>query len=171
MRKTLAPLGGLLVLAVAAPAARAQQPYCPPTRVAPDMCGPGYYSATCGGCVFGPNYWVHPGGQPFNGFRPPVAHCGPGGPFGAGVSPNFPTHPFAHGPRDYFMAEIPEDTHGFYGYGQAGSGAFFGGVSFGFAGYTGAGAGAGFATPPAVPTAGLPPAGRPPEGLPPPSRP
>ena len=138
MRKKMIPLGGLLVLATAAPASAQYPQYGPPPapRVAPDMCGPGFYDATPGGVVFGPNYWLTPCGQPFNGFRPPVAHVGPGGPggpgYGGGGSPSFPTHPYAHGPRDYFMAEIPDSAHASYGFGVSPA-TFFGGRGFGAA--------------------------------------
>jgi hypothetical protein len=106
---------------------------CHPPYCAPDACGDGFYwRHPCGG-YFGPNYCVRPPWEPFNGFAPcpgcnpaapvcpqaahakpglppppclikptPVAYPGGGGPLG---SPVFPTHPYARGPRDYFMIE------------------------------------------------------------------
>lgn len=63
-------------------------------RVAPDMCNPGFYSVNHCGAVYGPNYCVYPPFPPYNGERP----CPKG-------SPAFMTHPFARGPRDYFMLD------------------------------------------------------------------
>ncbi len=82
---------------------------------APDATGPGYYRADCLGQWFGPNYNLYPPFPPFNGmifarqaaYRPGC--CGPGGAAfgmpGIGGVPSFPTHPYARGPRDFFMLE------------------------------------------------------------------
>jgi len=105
MRLPLAAAGVLLGLALAVPAARAQGwgPPCPPAPPrAPDACGPGFYSVNCYGQQYGPNYWVYPPFAPFNGM-PMAGGGGGGGMMGGPVG--FPTHPFAHGPRDYFMMD------------------------------------------------------------------
>jgi hypothetical protein len=98
---------------------------CKPAPCAPDACGPGYYCTGPCGMVYGPNYCLYPGGQPFNGLLPPPAPGGPGGPGGPGFpggfganpagyppgqgplnSPLFPTHPYARSPRDFFMIDL-----------------------------------------------------------------
>lgn len=102
MKATLSWLGALLCAGILAHSAQAGYPYYFPQRpVAPDACGPGFYSANAYGAVYGPNYWVYPGVQPWNGFHPNCVRpkAQPAGP------PVFPTHPFARGPRDYFMAD------------------------------------------------------------------
>jgi hypothetical protein len=87
-------------------------PYCPPQ--APDACGPGYYAPNQWGAWYGPNYRLMSGSYPFNGARPPVGSgnrgAGPGGGPCAGCNPGFqvpqfPTHPYARSPRDYFMMD------------------------------------------------------------------
>jgi hypothetical protein len=75
-----------------------------PIPQAPDMCGPGYYSANCCGMVFGPGYCVRPPFPPFQGMVfGPRSPGGPGGPGGLFGQPSFATHPFARSPRDFFM--------------------------------------------------------------------
>jgi hypothetical protein len=75
-----------------------------PIPQAPDMCGPGYYSANCYGQVYGPGYCVRPPFPPFQGMVfGPQNRGGPGGPGGPFGQPSFATHPFARSPRDYFM--------------------------------------------------------------------
>jgi hypothetical protein len=73
-------------------------------RTAPDMCGPGFYAVSCCGVPYGPNYNVHPPFPPVGGMPPSMngSMGGPsmGGPMGG---PQFTPHPFARGPRDYFM--------------------------------------------------------------------
>ena len=139
MKATVPWLSALLLAGAAVPAVQAD-PYSICCRPAPDACGPGYYCTGPCGMVYGPNYCVRPGFEPFNGFVPPAfphnpamvspqARCatpglpplphygfdpprdpgygagygpGGGGPLG---SPLFPTHPYARGPRDYFMLE------------------------------------------------------------------
>jgi len=87
-------------------------PHCPPQ--APDACGAGYYAPNEWGACYGPNYWLMPGYYPFNGARPPIGSgkcgAGPGGVPGPGCNtgfqvPQFPTHPYARSPRDYFMMD------------------------------------------------------------------
>ena len=75
--------------------------------------------------VYGPNHWLRPAWEPFNGFVPQVGSnggppsvnnfnaggMGPGNGVGPGPgnglpgSPLFPTHPYARSPRDYFMID------------------------------------------------------------------
>ena len=80
---------------------------------APDCCGPGYYAPNWFGAYYGPNYNVYPGYGPYSG---PVDYprftIQPNGQFGlagagAAVAPplSFPTHPYARGPRDFFMVD------------------------------------------------------------------
>jgi hypothetical protein len=104
MRATLGWLAALLLACVAAPAVRAE-PWPLFRPQAPDTCGPGFYSTHPFGMVYGPNYNLQPAGLPFNGFVPPVPRNGGGNGNGNGLlnSPVFPTHPYAHSPRDYFM--------------------------------------------------------------------
>jgi hypothetical protein len=85
-----------------------------PIPQAPDAQGPGYYGQNWCGAWYGPNHCVYPPNPPFNGmvFGPPpqVAQA-----IASGMPPaqayamygqaRFPTHPFARGPRDFFMYE------------------------------------------------------------------
>jgi hypothetical protein len=99
MKATAIWLGALLVALGGASAASAN-PYdypMPTQRVGPDACGPGFYVGSPSGMVYGPNYYLWPAPAPFNGFRPPI----PGG----GGNGRFPTHPYARGPRDFFMLD------------------------------------------------------------------
>src|SRR5262245_2075346 len=92
MRATLYCLGALALMAAGSGMAQAgPYPYGP--RQAPDACGPGYCVTNAFGMIYGPNYWLTPPFPPFNG--PTGMPCGQ-------PSPNFPTHPYARGPRDYF---------------------------------------------------------------------
>jgi Ca-activated chloride channel family protein len=125
MNATSRWLGGLLLAAVAASPALAQPPgpCCIPR--APDMCGQGYYLTDACGCVYGPYYCVRPCFPPFNGMLPgapprpgqplppgvipsapplPPSFAFPGAP-GVPAVPLFPSHPYARGPRDFFMYE------------------------------------------------------------------
>jgi hypothetical protein len=104
MKTTLSWLGALLLTGASIPAAHAQS-WCWGGPTAPDACGPGFYTRGPCGAVYGPNYYLQPPVQPFNGFVPPVCHgAGQGG--GPPGSPVFPTHPYARSPRDYFMLDI-----------------------------------------------------------------
>src|SRR5690348_3342698 len=108
MKATVSWLGVLLLAGAAVPAVHAQPcGWC--SFPAPDACGPGYYCQGPCGAVYGPNYCLRPPFPPFQGFLPPAQHCGPsaGGPL---ASPVFPTHPYARGPRDYFMLEESDLT-------------------------------------------------------------
>ena len=106
MKATLACLGLLVAVGIAAPAAHAQyypyQTY--PPRVAPDMCGPGYYCTN--GCTwYGPSYCVYPPFAPFNGMlpKPPPTGIGGGGGDGGPGNVAFPVNPWTRSPRDFFM--------------------------------------------------------------------
>lgn len=97
MKAILAAVGALGLLAASHSAASAQ--WFPPCRPqAPDACGPGmYYSHPCG-MIYGPSYNVRPPFPPFQGLLPvPKKDACP--------EMLFPTHPYARGPRDYFMLE------------------------------------------------------------------
>jgi hypothetical protein len=71
-----------------------------PLGFAPDACGPGFYAAGPYGMVYGPNYYLRPPWPPYLFVPPGPGGFGAGGPGGQAV---FPTHPFARGPRDFFM--------------------------------------------------------------------
>jgi hypothetical protein len=105
MRATLPWLGVVLGVALAAPCARAQC-YVPYIPKAPDMCGPGNYGPNWAGLLYGPNYCVFPPFPPYQGelAGPHGPGGGPGGPPG---QITFPQHPFARGPRDFFMIYAP----------------------------------------------------------------
>jgi len=100
MRITILWLAALILAAAYTPLAAADNPYFPGPPRAPDACGPGSYCTNPYGMMYGPNYNVRP---PF----PPFVLCPPP-PCGA-CPPNFPMHPFARGPRDFFMLESPRD--------------------------------------------------------------
>jgi hypothetical protein len=107
--KTPAPAPGATYPGAGAPYAGAGMPYAGagmpygapmgyprpyPPRVAPDACGPGWWGVNCCGAPFGPNHCVYPPFPPYNGERPSM-----------GGAPAFLPHPFARGPRDYFMLD------------------------------------------------------------------
>jgi hypothetical protein len=112
MKAVLTGWAVCLSFALAAGSASAQVWY-PCVPQAPDACNPGYICTNCCGMMYGPNHCVRPPGLPFNGMipGPPPGYnrnyaglygpgnC-PGSPWG---SPNFPTHPWARSPRDFFM--------------------------------------------------------------------
>ena len=109
MRASLTFAGVLLVAAFAAPAAHAQC-YVPYIPKAPDACGPGNFGTNYNGLYYGPNYCVFPPFPPYNGMLPGPCAPAAGAPgVGYGSLPGvngpvtFPTHPYARGPRDYFM--------------------------------------------------------------------
>jgi hypothetical protein len=93
-------LAALFALGLAAPAnAQVCAPALrQPLGIAPDACGPGFYAAGPYGMVYGPNYYLRPPWPPCQG-----GPGGPGGFGGPGGPAAFPTHPFARGPRDFFM--------------------------------------------------------------------
>jgi hypothetical protein len=99
-----------------------------PLPAAPDACGPGFYTVCPNGTAFGPNYWLRPPCDPFNGhFKTVTMNAGQkmmadklgipfnpaynphltapyGSPAPLGATPSaFPTHPYVRGPRDFFM--------------------------------------------------------------------
>ncbi len=120
MRASLPGLGAVFAAALAASAAHAQGCYVPYIPKAPDMCGPGSYGPNLNGLLYGPNYCVFPPFPPYQGElpAPPPGSCIPqlpGMPPAACMQPQvtFPTHPFARGPRDYFMYYAP-DYYGTY---------------------------------------------------------
>ena len=99
MKATLRTLAALLLTVAAGSMAKADPYpyyYYPSRPQAPDACGCGYYCTNYCGAVYGPNYCVRPPWEPFNGLRPCLDGNGGG---------NFAVHPFAHGPRDFFMVD------------------------------------------------------------------
>ena len=103
-----AALLGLAGVFVATSLASAQYPPypCMPRPTAPDACGPGTYNTGRYGMVYGPNYNVHPPYPPFNGISPAPPWYPRPAPV-ANLTPEFPSHPYARSPRDYFM--YPQD--------------------------------------------------------------
>jgi hypothetical protein len=101
MKMNLSWLGAVLCTGLTASLAHSQYnapALHSPLLPAPDACGPGFYYACPNGTVYGPNYCLRPPFPPVNGVPPPP-WCGPScGPIAA-----FPTHPYARGPRDFFM--------------------------------------------------------------------
>ena len=69
MKAAMPRLGALLLTVLLASSAYAQQCY-PYIPQAPDMRGPGYYSANCCGTTYGPCYQVVPPYLPFQGMVP-----------------------------------------------------------------------------------------------------
>jgi hypothetical protein len=97
MRATIPWAGAILGTALAAAVVTAE-PYCSPVfhvplPVAPDACGPGFYTVGHYGMVYGPNYWLVPPAEPFNGLLPPPYNHGP----------RITTNPYVRSPRDFFM--------------------------------------------------------------------
>ena len=114
MKISLVGAASLVCLGASAALVSAQPPSFGYPRQAPDACGPGFYCANPCGTVYGPNYCLRPPFPPFNGMLPPgfPGGCGGGpnmGPGAAGPTgiAAFPTHPYARGPRDYFMLNLP----------------------------------------------------------------
>jgi hypothetical protein len=106
MRAMIPWLGAVLAAAAASSLAQANPYFPPPHPYAPDACGPGYYCSHPCGMVYGPNYCLQPCGLPFNGLLvAPQPRAPRGAPMeeGYGGPPSFPTHPYARGPRDFFM--------------------------------------------------------------------
>ncbi|HEV3080442.1 MAG TPA: hypothetical protein VGY66_11705 [Gemmataceae bacterium] len=107
MKATLVWFAALFLAVTACSLAQADPyPYYPGyTPQAPDACGPGFYCTNYCGQAYGPNYCLQPGWPPFNGFRPCLSsQNGNGNGNGAGGAA-FRMHPFAHGPRDFFMVD------------------------------------------------------------------
>jgi hypothetical protein len=72
-----------------------------PLLPAPDACcGPGFYGNNPYGTAYGPNFYMQPGFPPVNGVPPPPLI--PGCCHQPAIAV-FPSHPFARGPRDFFM--------------------------------------------------------------------
>src|SRR5437868_5905960 len=105
MKATILSVAAVILSGVAGSQAQAQYfNYAPPRPQAPDMCGPGSYCVNPYGMAYGPNYNVMPWFQPYNGERPRCGNGGGGG--GPALGPaGFPTHPYARGPRDFFMMD------------------------------------------------------------------
>jgi hypothetical protein len=111
-KATLLGLG--LLLAGICPAAQAQAPAVQPGQCicylpipqAPDAQGPGYYAQNWCGAWYGPNHCVYPPYPPFNGMVPaPQGSANGMAQAGMYGQARFPSHPFARGPRDFFMYE------------------------------------------------------------------
>src|SRR5689334_6737792 len=98
---TLIGIAVLLTTLFAASPAKAQCCFIPPPQ-APDACGPGYYTQNYYGGWYGPGYALYPPFPPFNGMVPGPTGAGGGGGGMMGQA-RFPSHPFARGPRDFFM--------------------------------------------------------------------
>ena len=100
--------GGLAAMLLFTSASFGQMWVTPVTKMPypqnPDACGPGFYVVNGCGAVYGPNYWLRPCCPPFNGILPSLKPC-PEKQAGYGQVPGFPTHPYARGPRDYFMID------------------------------------------------------------------
>lgn len=120
MKALFLGLGIVLGSALTAGSANAQcfVPYIPKV---PDACGAGNYAPNLNGLYYGPNYCVFPPFPPFNGMLP-VPQAGNPMPYLAGMprprpgclppylspfggQPTFPTHPYARGPRDFYMID------------------------------------------------------------------
>ncbi len=105
MRAIRTGLAAVVVLGLAGSLAHADPFFGYPPPVPVGNCNPGFYTVNGCGCWYGPNYCFQgpclpP--APFNGL---LAIPQPRGPVGPGPlpPPTFPMHPFAHGPRDFFM--------------------------------------------------------------------
>jgi hypothetical protein len=120
MRTPARCLAALLCACLSASFAHAQCYSPPPPRCvpAPDACGPGFYTWCPDGSYLGPNYYLRPPWEPFNGILPQRGHGGApiapklGGLGGQKPMVIFPTHPYARSPRDFFMwGEAQEELH------------------------------------------------------------
>jgi hypothetical protein len=98
---TLIGIGVLLASFCAASPAKAQCCFIPPPP-APDACGAGSYNQNPYGGWNGGGYGLYPPFPPFNGMLLGPPGMGQGGSNGQA---RFPSHPFARGPRDFFMYE------------------------------------------------------------------
>ncbi len=97
MRAVIPWLGALLVAAATTAVAQADPYYWRGLPPAPDACGQGFYCTNQYGMTYGPNYYLRPPWEPFNGV-PPRLPCNTGcGPCG----------PWFRSPRDFFMMDDP----------------------------------------------------------------
>ncbi len=129
MRTTLKLSAALFSLHLLAGMASAQWcGYYQPPR-APDFQNtPPFWYKTAYGMVYGPNYYVYPKFQPFQGMLPGPngLPCNPYGMYGGycaampGIAA-FPNHLYARSPRDYFMVDTDPRTSPFT-YGLSGLG-------------------------------------------------
>ena len=120
MKAVVPWLGAVLFSALVASLAQADPSYgC--VRQAPDCCGPGFYCPNQYGAYYGPCYYLQPPWPPVGTLPPGAVGCpgsGPGNgapgmmpggcgqmPGGPGTIAAFPSHPFARGPRDFFMED------------------------------------------------------------------
>jgi hypothetical protein len=55
--------------------------------------GPGHHLFGAGKRANVPSYWFRPTGEPLTPYFPAINNCGP----------NYVTHPYVRGPRDFFM--------------------------------------------------------------------
>ena len=100
MKATVSCLGALVVALAVSGSARADHPYffgCGNRPHAPDAFGGGFMCYNYCGAPYGPNFAVRPPWPPFQGMLPPPDPNGDGG--------QFMTHPYARGPRDFFMMD------------------------------------------------------------------
>lgn len=82
-----------------------------PLGYAPDTCGPGFFVMCPDGQIYGPNYCLRPCFEPFQGIRPCVYPVQNGKQFVVGpqIQPKgppeaqYPYHPYARSPRDFYM--------------------------------------------------------------------
>jgi hypothetical protein len=113
-----APCAGLLLAASAASAQYVSPVMKTPLGYAPDTYSPGFYVMCPDGTTLGPNYYLRPCFQPYQGVRPMVIPIrnGDGWDFRVQGGPQqaqqqqqqqrsdaFPYHPYVRGPRDFFM--------------------------------------------------------------------
>ena len=96
-----------------------------PVLPAPDLCGPGWYNVGPCGMVYGPNHYVYPPFAPFQGVLPGQTgraiqqgvnygnYANFAQPAQQRFQNQYPTHPYARSPRDFFMwTEVMEDLRG-----------------------------------------------------------
>lgn len=102
-------IAAILLAAASASPAAAQYAWYPHKGAM--CCGPYCQPAWSGYATYGPARWGMyspvPPFAPYNGERPCLQGCGPGGagPQGPMGPLGFPTHPYARSPRDFFMMD------------------------------------------------------------------
>lgn len=104
-------LAGMLLLVSSASAQYVSPVTGRPLGYAPDACGPGFYVLCPDGTTLGPNYYLRPCFQPFQGVTPRVIPIQRNGNWEFQTQPQapqpqadaYPYHPFVRGPRDFFM--------------------------------------------------------------------